>query len=290
MKKKNKIRLQTLEHIHENPDFFRFCSAYPNDRLHFYRVELLPSCIMLFFHIPQKEHPPFDHFLFLEKKKFTIVCATQNELSILKKHIEKFSAMDSTKTSIENMTPPEFLCTWLQSFLLEDLFFLSRSEQKMSFLEEQILEKAGENFQKEIQRYKQSISRLYRYYNHMLEFTDEFLRKKRAEISQAETEHFEDYKNRLRHLLEETRFLREYLMEIQELYQAEIDIRQNHIMKILTIVATIFFPLSLISGWYGMNFPDMPELKNPHSYPVVTGISICIVIFTLLFFKKKKFW
>ena len=290
MKKKNKIRLLALESIHEKSDYFRFCSACPKDRLHFYRTEFSPSCIMLFFHIPQKENPPFDYFLFIEKKDFTIVCPTQKVLSILKKHIEKISAAVPAKTPLEYMTPPEFLCTWLQSFLLEDLFFLSRSEQKMLLLEEKILECAEENFHKDIQKYKQSISRLYRYYNQMLEFTNEFPREKKAEFSQAETEHFEDYKNRLRHLLEETRFLREYLMEIQELYQAEIDIRQNHIMKILTIVATIFFPLSLISGWYGMNFPDMPELKNPHSYPVVTGVSICIVIFTLLFFKKKKFW
>ena len=59
-------------------------------------------------------------------------------------------------------------------------------------------------------------------------------------------------------------------------------------MTVLTVVTTIFMPLTLIVGWYGMNFRYMPELENRWSYPIVIVVSILIVIGSLLFFKKKK--
>ena len=73
-------------------------------------------------------------------------------------------------------------------------------------------------------------------------------------------------------------------------FQAEIDIRQNRIMKILTIVTTIFLPLTLVAGWYGMNFSNMPELSWKYGYPAVIVISLVIVMICLWTMKKKKFW
>ena len=55
--------------------------------------------------------------------------------------------------------------------------------------------------------------------------------------------------------------LRENVLQIRELYQSMQDARQNKIMVVITIVTTIFLPLTLITGWYGMNFVYMPELQ-----------------------------
>ena len=66
---------------------------------------------------------------------------------------------------------------------------------------------------------------------------------------------------RAEHLRSETQMLREYATQICSEYQAQVDIVQNRVMKLLTIVTTIFMPLSLIAGWYGMNFSNMPELE-----------------------------
>lgn len=61
-------------------------------------------------------------------------------------------------------------------------------------------------------------------------------------------------------------------------------------MQILTIVTTIFLPLSLLVGWYGMNFQRMPELSWKYGYPAVIGVSVLFVILSLWLCKKKKFW
>ena len=62
----------------------------------------------------------------------------------------------------------------------------------------------------------------------------------------------------------------------------------NEIMKVLTIIATIFIPLTFIAGVYGMNFEVMPELKWRWGYPVVWGVMIGIFIGLIVFFKRKK--
>lgn len=95
---------------------------------------------------------------------------------------------------------------------------------------------------------------------------------------------------RLGRLRNEAQLLREYCLQVRELFQAEIDIRQNRIMKILTIVTTIFLPLSLLAGWYGMNFTGMPELTWKYGYPAVIAVSILVVAVCLWIMKKKKFW
>lgn len=83
--------------------------------------------------------------------------------------------------------------------------------------------------------------------------------------------------------------MREYAMQVQDVYQSEIEIRQNDVMKFLTVVTTIFLPLTLIVGWYGMNFRYMPELMWKYGYPMVGALSVTVAGGCLWFFKKKKF-
>ena len=77
-------------------------------------------------------------------------------------------------------------------------------------------------------------------------------------------------------------------MQVRDLYHGQLDVRQNHIMTLLTVVTTIFMPLTLVAGWYGMNFRYMPELDKPWAYPAVIAVSVLIAAGCLIFFKKKK--
>ena len=82
--------------------------------------------------------------------------------------------------------------------------------------------------------------------------------------------------------------MREYTAQVRELYQSELSVKQNRIMTVLTVVTTIIMPLTLITGWYGMNFKYMPELESPMAYPVIIGIVIAIAITGIIYFKKKE--
>lgn len=81
----------------------------------------------------------------------------------------------------------------------------------------------------------------------------------------------------------------EYVEQVREAYQAEIDIEQNDTMKILTVATTIFLPLQLITGWYGMNLL-MPEFHWTHGYLFVICLTLVVVVAEILFFRYKKWF
>jgi len=73
-----------------------------------------------------------------------------------------------------------------------------------------------------------------------------------------------------------------------QIYLSEVSTRMNEIMKMLTIIATIFIPLTFIVGVYGMNFKYMPELEYRYGYFIVWGVMIVIVLLLIFYFKRKK--
>jgi magnesium transporter len=82
--------------------------------------------------------------------------------------------------------------------------------------------------------------------------------------------------------------LREMLSGMLDIYLTGISNRLNAVMKVLTIIATIFMPLTFIAGVYGMNFKFMPELEWRWGYPLILFVMITIGILMLFYFKRKK--
>jgi len=81
---------------------------------------------------------------------------------------------------------------------------------------------------------------------------------------------------------------REMIWSLMDMYMSIISNKMNEVMKVLTIIATIFIPLTFIAGIYGMNFDNMPELHYKHGYYVLWGVMVVIFIFMLFYFKRKK--
>ncbi len=82
--------------------------------------------------------------------------------------------------------------------------------------------------------------------------------------------------------------LRDMLSSMLDIYLSSISNRMNEIMKVLTIIATIFIPLTFIVGLYGMNFKYMPELDSRWGYPGVWAVMIVVVIIMLAYFRRRK--
>lgn len=80
--------------------------------------------------------------------------------------------------------------------------------------------------------------------------------------------------------------LLELAQQVKDAYQSQVDARQNKSMQYLTVISTIFLPLTLITGWFGMNFEDMPGLK--HGFPWTVGICIAIVVVSIIIVKLKR--
>jgi magnesium transporter len=81
---------------------------------------------------------------------------------------------------------------------------------------------------------------------------------------------------------------RDMLSGMLDIYLSSVSNRMNEVMKVLTIIATIFIPLTLIAGIYGMNFRYMPELESPWGYPIVYIVMLTIGVIMLIYFRRKK--
>ena len=81
---------------------------------------------------------------------------------------------------------------------------------------------------------------------------------------------------------------RDMLSSMLDMYLSSITNRMNEIMKTLTIIATIFIPITSIASIFGMNFEYMPELKWHWGYPASLGVMLIIAICMLIYFRRKK--
>lgn len=97
-----------------------------------------------------------------------------------------------------------------------------------------------------------------------------------------------DLQDHVLHLAETVDAFRDILSGLQDLYLSSISNRMNDVMKVLTIFASIFVPLTFIAGVYGMNFQHMPELAWRWSYPVFWGVILLVAVALLVFFRRRK--
>lgn len=83
---------------------------------------------------------------------------------------------------------------------------------------------------------------------------------------------------------------REMVFGMLDIYLSSVSYRLNEVMKVLTIISTIFIPLTFLVGVYGMNFEFMPELKQPWAYPALWAVMVAIALSMLACFRRKKWF
>ncbi len=91
-------------------------------------------------------------------------------------------------------------------------------------------------------------------------------------------------------MIEAIETFREILSGMLEIHLSSISNRMNEVMKVLTVIATIFIPLTFIAGVYGMNFEHMPELSWRYGYGLIWGIMIAIGAGMLAYFRRQKWF
>ncbi len=107
-------------------------------------------------------------------------------------------------------------------------------------------------------------------------------------ISDSTGIYFRDAYDHTIQVIDTVETFRDMVSGVMDIYLSIISNRMNEVMKVLTIIATIFIPLTFIAGIYGMNFEFMPELKWHWAYPAVWGVMIAIFIGMISYFKRKR--
>ena len=181
-----------------------------------------------------------------------------------------------------------FLYDFLEQIVSEDQSILEQYDKELDKIESGILEGTVTDPSQRVSRIRSDLRDLRNHYDQLLDLSQELEENENNFFKRENTRYFHLFSQRVSRLHDLTSSLREFSIQIRDLYQSQLDVRQNRIMALLTIISSIFMPLTLIAGWYGMNFKYMPELEYKAAYPIVIVISIAIVILSLVFFKKKK--
>ena len=167
--------------------------------------------------------------------------------------------------------------------------YLEGLEEQVSQLDDDVSDGTKNELRETITRIRIKINRTKKYYDQLDFLFGELCDNDNLLISENCLRYFEILRNRTVRLSSQSMYLWEYIHQVRESYQSQIEIEQNNLMKVFTMVTSIFLPLTLIVGWYGMNF-QMPELKWRYGYPFLIAVCILVSAIWYIIFKKKKWF
>jgi len=159
---------------------------------------------------------------------------------------------------------------------------------RLDVLEENILQNPNENVNEEIYELKKKIGFVKRTISPLRESISNIIKTDSDLVSESTQNYFRDVYDHLIHLIETVDSQRETINDFLNLYMSSMSNKMNEVMKVLTIFASIFIPLTFIAGIYGMNFAIMPELQWKYGYFVVWGIMFLVAILLLFYFRRKR--
>lgn len=235
------------------------------------------------FSIPDRDDFSRDYYKFafaLDEKGIVFIDSGDKVLDIIK------DVQRTKKWRIPSLE--RFLYDFLEQIICRDLSIMEHYELELDNIEDRIMDEEENINLKRINEIRSDIRDLRAHYEQLIDLGQELEENENNFFKAENVRYFRMFSNRMARLHDVASSLRDYTMQVRDLYQAQMDVKQNHIMSLLTVVTTVFMPLTLIAGWYGMNFYNMPELRSRFGYPAVIIISVLIVILSLIFFKKKK--
>ena len=160
---------------------------------------------------------------------------------------------------------------------------------KVEELEDQLFEGIREEeITNEIQTLKREILKIRRAIFPLREIINRIEKSESSLIEEKTQRYFSDVYDHVIQISETIEIYREMIWSLMDMYMTNISNKMNEVMKVLTIIATIFIPLTFIAGIYGMNFEYIPELQLKNGYFYIWGLMILIFIGMLYYFKRKK--
>ena len=189
---------------------------------------------------------------------------------------------------LKNMTPAQVLLELLKTLVKNDTTTLSDFENRFIVIEEDIVEHENRHTARDMPKIRRDLLKFDRFYQQLTDMVITLGKDENHILTRDDRRLFRLFSEQTKRLYQRSQYLKEYSLQLRELFQTQIDLQQNKIIQWFTVVTTIFVPLTLITSWYGMNFTYMPELDWPYSYAVVIAVCLALVIVELIFFKRRK--
>ena len=183
----------------------------------------------------------------------------------------------------------DYLAYVLIDSIVDNYFsILEKYGEKIEALEEELTTNSGIETLNTIHRLKKDIVLLRRFVWPLREVIGGLQREESSLISDSIMVFIRDLYDHTIQVIDSIDTLQEILSGLQDLYLSSVSNKMNEVMKVLTIFASIFIPLTFMAGIYGMNFEFMPELKLRWAYPALWVAMITVALGLLIFFRRRK--
>jgi len=181
-----------------------------------------------------------------------------------------------------------FLHDFLEQIVVRDLSILESYESELNEIEDEVLASDGPGNLARVNEIRSDIRRLLVHYEQLIDMTQELEENENGFFSEDNLRYIHLFMNYILRRHSTATSLRDYAIQVRDLHNTQLEVRQNKTMTLLTVITTIFMPLTLIAGWYGMNFRYMPELEWRFGYLAVFVLSVAVIVCCLILFKRKK--
>lgn len=183
----------------------------------------------------------------------------------------------------------DYLCYALIDCLVDSYFLIfEKVDEKLETLEEELINTPNPGTPHKIQLTRREIMMLRKSVWPMREVISNFRHSDYPLIQDATKLYIQDVYDHTIQAIDTIESFRDITAGMLDIYMSSMTNRMNEVMKVLTIVSTIFIPLGFLTSLYGMNFVNMPELKYEHGYFMLWGVMILITVGMLLYFRKRK--
>jgi magnesium transporter len=184
---------------------------------------------------------------------------------------------------------PDYLCYTLIDCLVDNYFLiLEKVDEKLERLEDDLFHDPNQDTLKKIHHAKREIAMLRKSVWPMREVISNFRRIESPLIHDHTKLYLQDVYDHTIQAIDTIESFRDITAGTLDIYLSNLSQRMNEVMKVLTVVATIFVPLTFIASFYGMNFDYIPELHWKWGYPFVVGLMVAVFIAMLYYFRRKR--
>jgi len=185
----------------------------------------------------------------------------------------------------------DYLFYALMDVVVDQYFLLlEQIEQNIELLDDEVITNADRSQIEKIYNLKNKLLLTRRSLWPLRELFTRLIREESKLINKKIVPYLRDLLDHTIQITETIELQREITNGLMETHLSMMSFKMNEVMKVLTVIATIFIPLTFIVGIYGMNFPNMPEMQWPWAYYALWGVMICVVLFMLFYFKRKKWF
>jgi magnesium transporter len=183
----------------------------------------------------------------------------------------------------------DYLAYSLLDALVDGYFvILEKLGERIDLLEEELITRPARSIMEQLYQLKRELLFMHKAVWPLREVVSALVRRESPLIRETTTPYLRDVYDHVVQAIDSVEIYRDMLSTMLDLYLSSVSNRMNEIMKVLTVIATIFMPLTFLAGVYGMNFKHMPELEWHYGYYGLWGIMVAIGVGMYFYFRRKK--